>query len=559
MSALAVFMTAGSAAAIASDDDHTSVSTYLGSDCDHPDLRAAYAEVQENFRSSLALGYLRQPRQEPQSQDQPDEVSATSVNQVDNHSPDQFSDYSFIDDSMSGWGTDDAWGTNDTSGGAGGGGDPWNNPSGGDGDEGGGGQRGACFNCGQDGHNKADCPEPAKPFDGECKGCGQQGHMRRDCPDAPPMACRSCGEEGHIRKDCPNKPPEVCRNCHEEGHLVVNCENPRKIDLSKIEDVDADVAWNQIIEAADERDGVEAKEAIQKYLKHFPEMTYVILEEAFRGQEMGIYLIATERALAPTHTNMDLQGNLGKKFTVQYRFSSQPDRAREKAGWPASAEENMARLADAGEPVSRLMQKCNNCDELGHTAKACPQDPNEKVRVTITCYNCGEEGHRVRDCPTPRVDKFACKNCGQSGHKVSECTEPRSAEGVECNKCNEMGHFGRDCPTAGGGGRSCHNCGQEGHISKECTESRKLKCRNCDEEGHHSRDCDKPQDVTRIKCMNCGEMGHKKYKCPNPPAEDVDGFGDGGGGGGDFGASNDTGADAWGSGDNTAPQDTGGW
>ncbi|KAF3807622.1 hypothetical protein GCG54_00012020 [Colletotrichum gloeosporioides] len=429
---------------------------------------------------------------------------------------------------MSGWGTDDA------SGGAGGGGDPWNNPSGGDGDEGGGGQRGACFNCGQDGHNKADCPEPAKPFDGECKGCGQQGHMRRDCPDAPPMACRSCGEEGHIRKDCPNKPPDLCRNCHEEGHLVVNCENPRKIDLSKIEDVDADVAWNQIIEAADERDGVEAKEAIQKYLKHFPDMTYVILEEAFRGQEMGIYLIATERALAPTHTNMDLQGNLGKKFTVQYRFSSQPDRAREKAGWPASAEENMARLADAGEPVSRLMQKCNNCDELGHTAKACPQDPNEKVR-------------------------FACKNCGQSGHKVSECTEPRNAEGVECNKCNEMGHFGRDCPTAGGGGRSCHNCGQEGHISKECTEPRKLKCRNCDEEGHHSRDCDKPQDVTRIKCMNCGEMGHKKYKCPNPPVEDVDGFGDGGGGGGDFGAPNDTGADAWGSGDNTAPQDTGGW
>lgn len=75
MSALAVFMTAGSAAAIASDDDHTSVSTYLGSDCDHPELRAAYAEVQQNFRSSLALGYLRQPRQEPQSQDQPDEGS----------------------------------------------------------------------------------------------------------------------------------------------------------------------------------------------------------------------------------------------------------------------------------------------------------------------------------------------------------------------------------------------------------------------------------------------------------------------------------------------------
>ncbi|KAF9882341.1 zinc knuckle transcription factor [Colletotrichum karsti] len=460
---------------------------------------------------------------------------------------------------MSGWGAtgDDAWGTNDASGNTGAGDDPWNNPQGGDGGEGGG-ERGACFNCGQDGHSKAECPEPPKPFEGTCNACGQEGHRRRDCPDAPAMTCRVCGQEGHMRKDCPDKPPEVCRNCHEEGHAVVECKNPRKIDLSMVEDVEADQAWNEIIEAASERDGVEAKEAVLKYIKHFPEMTYTDLEEAFRGQEMGVYLIATERALAPTHTNMDLQGNLEKKYTIQYRFNPNPERAREKESWPPSPQENMARLKDAGEPVSRLMQKCNNCDELGHTSKACPQEANEKVRVTITCYNCGEEGHRVRDCPTPRVDKFACKNCGQSGHKVSDCTEPRSAEGVECNKCHETGHFSRDCPTGGGGGRSCHNCGQEGHISKECTEPRKIKCRNCDEEGHTSRDCDKPVDVTRIKCMNCGEMGHKKYQCPNPPTEDVDNFGpsNGGGGGGDSG-------DAWGSGGGggggDAAQDTGGW
>ncbi|KAL0942228.1 zinc knuckle transcription factor [Colletotrichum truncatum] len=447
---------------------------------------------------------------------------------------------------MSAWGTaDDAWGTNERVPAD----DPWNNPQGDDGDD----DRGACFNCGHTGHNKADCTEPPKPFGGTCNTCGLEGHMRRDCPDAPAMVCRVCGEPGHMRKDCPQKPAELCRNCHEEGHAIVDCKNPRKIDLSMIEDIEAEKAWNEIVEAAAERDGVLAKEAIQKYLKHYPKMTYVDLEDAFRCQQIGVYLIATERALAPTHTNMDLHGNLEKRYTVQWRFSPKPERAREKATWPPTPEENRERLHDAGEPVSRLMPKCNNCDEIGHTAKACTQEANEKARVTITCFNCGQEGHRVRDCPTPRVDKFACKNCGQSGHKVADCTEPRSAEGVECNKCHETGHFSRDCPN-GGGGRACHNCGQEGHISKECTEPRKIKCRNCDEEGHTSRDCEKPVDPTRIKCMNCGEMGHKKYKCPNAPKEEeVD----------DFGASNDgavadTG-DAWGTGGNDSTKEVGGW
>ncbi|KAJ0164470.1 DNA-binding protein HEXBP [Colletotrichum tanaceti] len=422
--------------------------------------------------------------------------------------------------------------------------DPWNHPKSGDAEDGNGDDR-TCFNCGQSGHNKADCSEPRKPFDGTCRGCGQEGHTRRECPDTPAMTCRVCGEEGHIRKDCPQKPPDACRNCHEEGHNVVDCKAPRKIDRSTVPDIDADKAWAEINLAIEERDGIEAQEAVQKYLKHFPDMTYVELEMAFRSQDMGIYLIATERVLAPTHTNMDLQGNLEKKYTVQYRFSAQPDRQREKAAWPSSPEENMARLEDAGEPVSRLMQKCSNCNELGHISKSCPQDAMEKARVTITCYNCGEEGHRVRDCPTPRVDKFACKNCGQSGHKVSECPEPRKAGAdVECNKCHEMGHFSRDCSQGGGGGRACHNCGNEGHMSRECPEPRKIKCRNCDEEGHLSKDCDKPVDVSRIKCNNCGEMGHKSYRCPSPPKEDGDDMGP------SNGASNmpDTGDDAWGAG-----------
>ncbi|GKT90581.1 LOW QUALITY PROTEIN: zinc knuckle transcription factor [Colletotrichum tofieldiae] len=427
----------------------------------------------------------------------------------------------------------DDWGTNDIPAD-----DPWNHPKGGD-PEGGNGDDRACFNCGQPGHNKADCPEPSKPFDGTCRACGQEGHTRRSCPDAPAMTCHICGEEGHMRNDCPQKPADVCRNCLEEGHGTVDCKAPRKIDRSIIPDVDADKAWEEINEAIQERDGVEAKDAIQKYLKHFPEMTYVELEKAFRSQEMDIYLIATERVLAPTHTNMDLQGNLEKKYTVQYRFSAQPDRQRRLALLP---EENMSRLADAGEPVSRLMQKCTNCSELGHVAKSCPRRPWRRS---------------VSPSPATTVVKRAIAS-EISGHKVSECPEPRKAgDDVECNKCHEMGHFSRDCPQGGGGGgRACHNCGDEGHISRECPEPRKIKCRNCDAEGHLSKDCDKPVDVTRIKCNNCGEMGHKSYRCPNPPKEDVDDFGPshsaskepdtgGGWGTGGGGSVQDAGNDGW--------------
>lgn len=57
---------------------------------------------------------------------------------------------------------------------------------------------GACFNCGEIGHNKSDCPNPAVPqeFTGECRLCAKTGHRASDCPDAPPKVCKNCGEEG---------------------------------------------------------------------------------------------------------------------------------------------------------------------------------------------------------------------------------------------------------------------------------------------------------------------------------------------------------------------------
>jgi hypothetical protein len=97
-----------------------------------------------------------------------------------------------------------------------------------------------------------------------------------------------------------------------------------------------------------------------------PDMTFVALEKAFRAQDLGVYVIALERELSQTYTNMDLQGNLDRTYTISYRLSEKPKRPKEAEGWPASAEENMERLKDAGVPVDRGVPLCGNCDTLGY-------------------------------------------------------------------------------------------------------------------------------------------------------------------------------------------------
>lgn len=190
------------------------------------------------------------------------------------------------------------------------------------------------------------------------------------------------------------------------GHLATECKNPRKVDRSHIEEVDAEVAWNRISEAVQERDIDDVKEAIQQYVKACPETTYADLETAFRSQDIGVYLIAMEsQSMISTLTNMDLQGNLNKKYRINYRFDSKPTRPRERELWP-SVEENLERLTDAGDPVSRGLSKCTNCSELGHIAKNCPQEKMEKERVVIMCFNCNEPGHRIRDCEYTGVGRF---------------------------------------------------------------------------------------------------------------------------------------------------------
>lgn len=184
------------------------------------------------------------------------------------------------------------------------------------------------------------------------------------------------------------------------GHMRKNCENARKINRDHIADVSLEEALNKIKQAVAERDVDDAKEGVQEYIKATNgEATYRDVQTALIEKDIGLWLIASEKPLLQVFANMDLQGNIGKKYTVSYRFTEKADRPREVEGWPKDRDELLSRLDDAGEVVDKGMPLCSNCKELGHISKYCTQEKAERTDAPkISCYNCGGEGHRVRDC-----------------------------------------------------------------------------------------------------------------------------------------------------------------
>lgn len=185
-----------------------------------------------------------------------------------------------------------------------------------------------------------------------------------------------------------------------QGHMANNCENAHKVERDHIADLEPEVAWEKLKQAASERDVDDAKEAIQEYVKAVDgKITYRELQEALIEHKINLWLIATERPLLKVFSNMDFQGNMGKKYSVSYRFSEAPARPLEREGWPSSRDEILSRLDDAGDPTNTGLSRCTNCNEVGHLTKNCPEEKVERLdQPKISCYNCGGDGHRVRDC-----------------------------------------------------------------------------------------------------------------------------------------------------------------
>jgi hypothetical protein len=168
------------------------------------------------------------------------------------------------------------------------------------------------------------------------------------------------------------------------GHSAFECKNPRKMLFDGVQDVPAGAAWEKMKVASNERDLDDFKEGFMEYRKATPEATYAQLETAFRAQGFSVFLIAIEKELQPTYTNIDLQGNLEKKYTVTFRLSDKHQRPKEKELWPSSPEENMDRLEDAGEPFDRGVPLCSNCSALGHTSRVnCAPYLTELLELTL--------------------------------------------------------------------------------------------------------------------------------------------------------------------------------
>lgn len=107
---------------------------------------------------------------------------------------------------------------------------------------------------------------------------------------------------------------------------------------------------------------------------------------------MNTHLIAKQQEIADTHTITNLQGKIDQTYSVSVQFTAKPRRAKFAEGWPPTPEENLERLDQAGFIMDRMVQKCTNCNQLGHGSRACPEEKEGKAKTVISCANCDEEG-----------------------------------------------------------------------------------------------------------------------------------------------------------------------
>ena len=200
------------------------------------------------------------------------------------------------------------------------------------------------------------------------------------------------------------------------GHSAATCTDRRKIHRGPVKDGQAHEAWKVIVamtQPGSYWDMEDLRVPLERYTDAFPDATYVQLENAFRDNNLTVYIIAADKQFTNTYTLVDLQGNIDREYAVWYRKGPKPTRPYEEEFWPATKKDNLQRLITAGEVQERGAIRCNGCGDLGHTRKNCkdsgpPVVPQGSIEH---CLNCNEDGHRLKNCPKPREDKNACSNC----------------------------------------------------------------------------------------------------------------------------------------------------
>jgi hypothetical protein len=212
----------------------------------------------------------------------------------------------------------------------------------------GGGLTSECYNCGEVGHNKADCTNPRveRAFTGTCNLCSLEGHAARDCPSA------------------------TCKLCNKTGHKALDCKDRRVVDWTGVPEMSDGDAWTALIDAAKAKDLDSFRLCLRAYARAVDDkFSLPDVEVALRDDGLPVFLIAKQQEVAANMTIVDLIGTPECEFVLSIQLSDKPRRAKFAQGWPESKEQNLVRLASTGYVEDRGVPLCRNCDQLGHTKK----------------------------------------------------------------------------------------------------------------------------------------------------------------------------------------------